>query len=148
MNTYTFDPINMGRSFEFYYVLFYHTCKLIIIEINLFAKNTLKFKCNKSRFHSNYCYMNYYVQLELSDVTRYNLQCGWLHQCLLDTIIRGCICSSGLVQQNFNIHLWHIFSQGSLSTNLHLPKTDNFTKSTKNIPTNIDESSVCRTAMR
>lgn len=95
----------MGRSFEFYYVLFYHTCRLIMIEINFFAKNKLKFKCDKSRFHSNYCYLNYYVQLELSDVTRYNLQSGWLHQCLLDTIIRGCICSLGLVQQNLDMHL-------------------------------------------
>lgn len=120
MNTYTFDPINMGRSFEFYYVLFYHTCRSIIIEINLFAKNKLKFKCNKSRFHSNYCYLNYYVQFELSNVTRYNLQSGWLHQCLLDTIIRGCICSSGLAQQNLDIHLYKVY--GIFSHKDHCPR--------------------------
>lgn len=93
---------------------------MIIIEINLFAKNELKFKCNKSRFHSNYCYLNYYVQFELSNVTRYNLQSGWLHQCLLDTIIRGCICSSGLVQQNLDIHLYKVY--GIFSHKDHCPR--------------------------
>lgn len=93
---------------------------MIIIEINLFAKNKLKFKCNKSRFHSNYCYLNYYVQFELSDVTRYNLQSGWLHQCLLDTIIRGCICSLGLVQQNLDMHLYKVY--GIFSHKDHCPR--------------------------
>lgn len=93
---------------------------MIIIEINLFAKNKLKFKCNKSRFHSNYCYLNYYVQFELSNVTRYNLQSGWLHQCLLDTIIRGCICSSVLVQQNLDIHLYKVY--GIFSHKDHCPR--------------------------
>lgn len=79
---------------------------MIIIEINLFAKNKLKFKCNKSRFHSNYCYLNYYVQFDSLD--------GFIN------IIRGCICSSVLVQQNLDMHLYKVY--GIFSHKDHCPR--------------------------